>query len=214
MYFNGAVRKQLGWSGVRAASDFIPQLDEVGEIELLPIADSPAKKMSTQIPAECLPIMLPPSMSKTWQGSETNCPVIEEETQLRIGVANDALGEIRNSVGILSFQYQTGVRPASTQRQVTRAYSAITGTLDTLWQHVQVYMDSRKALGRLHADLTVFDHFKPLTKQDLKASTTIIDLSNPHTVYAQLVWFWTMDRPSESDSSNPMWKDECEKLSS
>ena len=131
------------------------------------------------------------------------------ELDLRIGQANDILRFLRTAIGQKSFLYRTNVRHPSGNsgyRKTTRSYAEVQAVELTITQGAKVYSSIRTAMERLGADGEVMERFQKLEKEDLKASTAVIDPNARGEREKTLSWIWRIGQPD--GSADPEWLDE------
>jgi hypothetical protein len=133
--------------------------------------------------------------------------LIKTELDLRIGQANDALHGIRIAVGQKSVHFRTQVRNAKTQSRKTRAWDGVNALEVAIKQYSAVYSAARRALVHLGASAEVLKKYKLLRRDDLRASTLIVDPNIPGQRNAKLSWFWSID--VNRDTLNNSWMQEC-----
>ncbi|KAK7696323.1 hypothetical protein QCA50_000977 [Cerrena zonata] len=125
------------------------------------------------------------------------------EAKLREGQANDALDSLRVAIAKKSFVARTKLRPnAPTSNYVKRlrSYGDLHLAQIPIDRAAKVYSTARHALIILGAT-DALQQFKLLTKEDLKASTAVVDSNAPHQGKDLLSWIWHIGR---SDNSPPV----------
>lgn len=119
-----------------------------------------------------------------------------KERQLREGQLNDALQGIRTGIGYKSLLYRSKVRNASSYRAKLRSFDDVHVADEGVRKHVRVYEQGRCAMQRLFDpddadDLRALEEFneryKEIRKEDLRASTAVLEsftpgLRNEHSV--------------------------------
>jgi hypothetical protein len=137
------------------------------------------------LPPERRPLNLPSSHNTT-----TNHPFRQAELSLRIKQATRYLAALRDAIAEKSFQYSHVMRSAPSKGVRTRIRSAIETISDRISQYSRVYSRARAAIVRLGADERTLDKFKLLSRDDVKASTAILDPNIPGSSTFRLSWIW------------------------
>ena len=129
------------------------------------------------------------------------------EYQLREGQANDSLERLRECLAEKALRFRTEVRPAKSQKKMTRAWDSVHRMEDQIKQVVVGYKTARKAIGELGnaADL---ERFQDISKADLKMSGDIVEENRVGQRSSVLPWFWRLDRKTKSYHGN--YEKECE----
>lgn len=133
------------------------------------------------------PLHLPSSYGTN---TAANHPLRQAELSLRIKQATQYLAALRNAIAEKSFQYSHIVRSATSKGVRTRSRTAILKITDRIMQYSRVYSRARAAMVRLGADEPTMNKFKLLVKDDVKASTAILDPNIPGSTTIQLSWIW------------------------
>ncbi len=122
--------------------------------------------------------------------STINHPLRQAELDLRIKQATQYLAALRNAIAEKSFQYSHVMRLAPSKGVRTRSRSAILKISERIAQYSRVYGQARAAMVRLGADEPTLNKFKVLVRDDVKASTAILDPNIPGSTTLQLSWIW------------------------
>jgi hypothetical protein len=158
--------------------------DEGGEADHNQLLDA-SDPDPTAIAPEFRPLHLPFS-----QGTTINHPFRQAELTLRIKQATRYLSAVREKVAEKSFQYSHVMRSAPTKGIRTRARSTILKATDRISQYSRVYNRARAAMVRLGADDRTLSKFKLLSRDDVKASTAILDPNTSGSTTLRLSWIW------------------------
>ena len=102
------------------------------------------------------------------------------------------------------------MRSAPSKGARTRSRTAIIRITDQVAHYSKVYCRARAALVRLGADEITLNKFKVLTREDVKASTAILDPNIPGSSSIRLSWIWETGQIS---GSAPDAIRECKPLS-
>lgn len=137
------------------------------------------------LPPERVPLHLPSS-----HVTPTERPFGRAELNLRIKQASRYLVALRDAIAQKSFQYSHVMRSAPSKGVRTRSRSAIVQITDKVSQYSRVYCRARAAMVRLGADERTLDKFKLLSRDDVKASTAILDPNIPGSTTVRLSWIW------------------------
>jgi hypothetical protein len=118
------------------------------------------------------------------------------EYELREGQANDSLEKLRECLAEKSLRFRTEVRPAKSQKKMTRAWDSVHRIEDQIRQAVVAYGMARRAIGELGnpADL---ERFQEIKKGDLKMSGDIVEENRVGQRSSVLPWFWRLDRKTK-----------------
>ena len=133
-------------------------------------------------------------------------PLRQVELRLRKGQANRYLTALREIIAAKSFQYTHVVRAAPRKNVITRARNTILQLNHKISFYAKVYDRCRDALIRLAADTNTLQIFQKLTKQDLKASSAIMDPNTPGSTSLSLSWIWQVSTAGER---SPATLQEC-----
>lgn len=138
-----------------------------------------------------------------------NKPLCKAELNLRIKQATRFLQAIRDAVAEKSFQYSHVLRSALSNGVRTRSRASIAKTNDRIAFYCRVYTRARAAMVRLGSGLgsddTILETFKILQKDDVKASTAILNPNIPGSSNLRLSWIWQSGR----SASGPDTMREC-----
>ena len=146
------------------------------------------------LPPELIPLHLPSSHSST-----PHHPLRRAELHLRIKQAARYLAALRDAIAQKSFQYSHVMRSAPSKGVRTRSRSTIHNISDQISQYFKVYCRARASMVRLGADENTLDTFRLLSRDDVKASTAILDPNIPGSSSIRLSWIWqTGSRASRS----------------
>ena len=112
------------------------------------------------------------------------------ELSLRKQQAERYLNALREVIADKSFQYSHVMRDAPKKSVRTRARAVIGKLNDRISLYSQIYTKCRAALVRLDVDQRVLDEFQILQKDDVRASTAILDPNRPGASTLRLSWIW------------------------
>ena len=128
------------------------------------------------------------------------------EHDLRIGQANDSLERLRECLAEKSLRFRKEVRPAKSQKKMTRAWDLVHRVDDQIRQAVVTYRIARQAIGDLGgaADLK---RFQEISKSDLKMSGDVVEENRVGQRSSVLPWFWRLDRKNREGCSS--YEKEC-----
>jgi hypothetical protein len=156
-----------------------------------PVQSISPEKRQLNIPSTCLP--RDHSMSQL-------------EFHLRERQANRYIIALREVIAEKSFQYTNVIRVANRKSVVTRARNTITKLNQKISFYAKIYNRCRAALKYLGADEHTLQKYRILKKQDVKASSAIIDPNIPGSSSLRLSWIWQM---SSADPNSPSHLREC-----
>lgn len=164
----------------------------------VPIEESPvAEPDDIAIPPERRTISLPSNQSHSRQYRSA-------ELSLRVKQATRYLAALREVIAEKSFQYSHVMRSAPTKSVRTRSRAVISKVSDRISHYSRVYNRSRAAMVRLGADESTLTKFRVLSREDVKASTAILNPNIPGASSLRLSWIWEMGAKSSGSAPNNM----------
>jgi hypothetical protein len=170
-----------------------------------PTSISPAADEFDSISPENRPLMMPSTCL------HKEHPLRKVELRLRKVQANRYLTALREIIAAKSFQYTHVIRAAPRKNVITRARNTILQLNYKILFYSKVYDRCRDVLIRLAADVNTLQLYRKLTKQDLKASSAVMDPNTPGSTSLSLSWIWQVSTASER---SPASLQECTTLSS
>ena len=162
-----------------------------------------------EIPAERLDVWLPSSFTEAERGHMGFGQVADVEAELREGQANDALEALRAGLAEKSLRFRTEVKPAKSQKTMTRAWDSIHKADKQVRGAVQCYRLARSALEGLGASKELLHRFQEIQKKDLKMSRDIVEENRVGQRSSELPWFWRLDRRLDEDRGEFLKECEC-----
>ena len=184
-------------------------LEESDEETFFLDADSEwEEEEAVEVPIEQVMVWLPSSFTKSERIQLGLEQVAEVEVELREGQANDALKSLRESLAEKSLRFRTEVKPAKSQRTMTRAWDSIHRADKQIRGAVQCYRLTRTALENLGASSELLGRYKEIQKKDLKMSGDVVEENRVGQRSWELPWFWRLDR--KWDKSRGEFLKECE----
>lgn len=190
-----SLQSKLNQPAFREPSDDVPEpLDELfdgSEDEIDPprqdqLLHASEPDPSPNLPPERLPLHLPSS----YNTPAANHPFRQAELHVRIKQATRVLAALRDAISQKSFQYSHVMRSALTKSVQTRSRMSVINISEQISQYSRVYCQARAAMVRLGADEKMLNKFKLLTRDDVKASTAILDPNTPGSSTIRLSWIW------------------------
>jgi hypothetical protein len=118
------------------------------------------------------------------------------ELELRESQANDALKRLREDLAEKSLRFRTEVRPAKSQKKMTRAWDSVHRIDEHISQTVAAYKAARHAIRTL-GSVEDLERFQEITKSDLKMSGDIVEENRIGQRNSILPWFWRLDMKPE-----------------
>ena len=180
-------------------SDIFDHIDEentvTDELPSLYLADG----IGT-VPIELHPLPIPST------ALSVDHPLRSLELGLRISQASRCLHALREAIADKSFQYLHVIRKAPRQAMRLRSRTTIIKLNNQLTYYSRVYNRCRAALLRLGADEQTMKVFQILKKEDLKASTAVINPNIPGSTKVRVSWLWE----SAADADGTVKTRECE----
>jgi hypothetical protein len=171
------------------------------------VDDSPSISQAEEMDAERLPILLPSKIGLEKFMDADLSEIVKKELTLREGQANDALQGVRMTLGKKSFLFRNRLRKSTSKVQKLRSWTDIGLVEAGVRHHAQIYRRARQALIALGASDDIMKRYQVLKKEDLRASTVVIDPNARGQRNASLAWFWSMD--IEGDSAKDALMTEC-----
>jgi hypothetical protein len=129
------------------------------------------------------------------------------EYELREGQANDSLERLRECLAEKSLRFRTEVRPAKSQKKMTRAWDSVHRMEDQIKQTVVTYRAARQAIKEL-GEAADLERFQEIQKSDLKMSGDIVEENRVGQRSSVLPWFWRLDRKAKGYVGD--YEKECE----
>jgi hypothetical protein len=173
------------------------------------IADAnPEYARSEEYTPEAAPLPLPSMLGSERCHEYGLNNLAEMELRLREGQANDSLRGLRIALSEKAVLFQAQVRHAHSQAKKTRAWANVTVVESIVKLQSRIYARARKAMTRLAAPDAVLTRYRRLRREELRASTQIIDPSIPGQRNIGLPWFWVMGVDRDVPSAN--WMQECD----
>ena len=131
------------------------------------------------------------------------------EAELREGQANDALEELRAGLAEKSLRFRTEVKPAKSQKTMTRAWDSIHRADKQIRAAVRSYRLARSALVGLGASNELLSQYQEIQKKDLKMSRDVVEENRIGQRSSELPWFWRLDRKWDEDRGEFLKECEC-----
>jgi hypothetical protein len=156
--------------------------------------------------AEC-PLWLPSYLGATaLKKAGIEEELIKEETQLRIGQANDSLEKLKTHLGHKSVLYRLNFRSSTSVRTDTRSKKDIRRVSLKISTDVRRYHRARKSLEQLQVAQDILQKFLPIKPDDLHITKDITEENRFGQSSDVLPWFW---RIGDTQSSSTPWNEEC-----
>jgi hypothetical protein len=124
----------------------------------------------------------------------------EIEMRLRMRQADTLLTSLRELIADKSFNYSHILRPASRQSMRSRARSKIANINAEISLCCRAYTHCRTAMIRLQVTEDMMRKYQALTKNDIKASTALLDPNKPGSSTLRLSWIWQTQSPGQSST--------------
>ncbi|KAF8442018.1 hypothetical protein L210DRAFT_3360697, partial [Boletus edulis BED1] len=151
---------------------------------------------------------LPSALGRKKMEQLDRLDLVKLELELREGQANDALHDVRLVLIEKAVLFRNDIRHATSHAKKTRAWDKVHVVNLTLARHAAIYRKCRQAMVHLGADDDRLKIYQPLSKEDLKATTSVLDPNSRGLCYEGLAWFWSLDVPCDAASND--WMSECE----
>ncbi|KAH9829298.1 uncharacterized protein C8Q71DRAFT_718422 [Rhodofomes roseus] len=160
-----------------------------------------------EILPESISLLLPSTLGKVRLEELGKVEMGRRELRLREGQANDALHRLRMALGMKSVLFRTKVRLANSQRTKTRAYKDVSGVTKVITECARLYTLARTGMTRqvfrewLKTLPPQLQRYRPLTKEDLKTTTHLLDHTERKSRHKELSWIWAVDVGGDTESS-------------
>lgn len=155
-----------------------------------------AAPTSIEIPATSWPIPLP-SNSHTLRIRYRAVEIV-----VRRGQALRHVSALRQLIAEKSFQFSHVIRVAPRKGIVTRARAEIHKINVRISLHCRAYNKCRAALVRLEPGAEVLSTFPLLKKDDVNATTALLDPNQPGSTTRRLSWIWQSGPREDSASAH------------
>ena len=130
-----------------------------------------------------------------------------QELQLQQGQANDSLHEMQLALADKAVLYRMDVRHGRNYNMTMRAWKKVADMEAIVRRHATVYRRCRQQMVALGVGPAILNRYQILQDTDLRVSTAVSDPNARGHQYDRLAWFWTMDIPQDTDTSD--WMSEC-----
>ena len=174
-------------------------LEESDEEAFFLGAESEWEEEDVELPIEWATIQLPSSFTQTERVQMSLEKLGEVEAELREGQANDALEALRTGLAEKSLRFRTEVKPAKSQKTMTRAWDSIHRADKQIRGSVQSYRLGRAALEALEVSSELLNRYKEIQKKDLKMSRDVVEENRVGQRSSELPWFWRLDGKWDRD---------------
>ena len=176
--------------------DQTPSVDDQGQ-------EDTEEDITVTIAPERRPLLLPStSLPK-------HHPLSKREFNLRKDQAKRYIMAIREIIAEKSFHYIHIIRGAPRKSVMTRARNTILKLNYKIASYSRMYGRCRAALHRLAADPGAIAMFKKLTRQDVKASSAVLNPNEPGSTSLSLSWIWQISGNGDQSTAS---LSECKKI--
>lgn len=131
-----------------------------------------------------------------------------QEIELRVGQANDALGDLRVELGHKALLFRTKVRNTKNTKGKTKAWKEVNKSSMDVMKHVRRYERARGALIKLGVENGILQMYQEIKKEDLKMSADILEENRFGQKNTTMAWFWRLG--PQGDNVGNEWMEECE----
>ncbi len=190
-------------------TDFGVRWDDVGDASRLGVPIEPTDPLQPEHQS----LALPSTFGEAHIRSRGLSQLAAKELDLRTGQMNDALQAIRTGIGYKSMLFRKKVRGATSTRAKLRSFDEVHVADDGIRKHVRIYMQARQAALRLflpgdEVRRTAFlAKYKTIARDELKASTTVLEAFTQGLRDKHEAWFWTMEDNEEGKTD--AWTRSC-----
>ena len=186
----------------------LDQLDDEEDDEgaWLATGDAEIREEGPEITPENIPLYLPSTFTVDQRKSLGLQELGNMELQLREGQANDQLEKLRECLAEKSLRFRTEVRPANSQKKVTRAWGMVHKMDNQIKEAVVMYRTARDAIVEL-GGAAQSKRYQGIDRSDLKMSSDIVEENRVGQRNSILPWFWRLDRQTKGYEGN--YEKEC-----
>jgi hypothetical protein len=174
-------------------------LEESDEEAFFLDGESEWEEEDAEVPVENIRLLLPSSFTEAERDKMGLEKVAEMEAELREGQANDALEALRDSLAEKSLRFRTEVKPAKSQKTMTRAWDSIHKADKQIRGAVRCYCLAHNALKKLGVANELLVKYQEIQKKDLKMSRDVVEENRVGQRSAELPWFWRLDNKCDED---------------
>ena len=128
----------------------------------------------------------------------------EVEIRLRHRQADGLLTLLRELIAEKSFHYSHILRLSKHQSTRSRARSKIAGLNAEISLCCRAYTRCRTAMSRLHGPGETPKRYLPIDKNDIKASTALLDPNKPGSSKLRLSWIWQTQNPGQESATDTL----------
>lgn len=153
-------------------------------------------------------LLMPSALGKDECGKIEWEKMMEQELELRIAQANNALEKLRLALGHKAAVYKLGVRKSKSQATKTRSRSDLDQADKTVQKHSKLYQLAYQAILKLNAPDDILEKFQPLERKDLQVSTDVTEENRLGQRSDVLAWFWRKGGETFHNKNN--WMEEGE----
>ena len=138
------------------------------------------------------------------------------EITFRKRQAHSQLVHLRDLIADISFQFSHVIRGQIRKNIRSRSQKRVKSLHNELTLHARIYTRCRNHLVALNCGESILEQFRVLTREDLKASTAILDPNQSGSTSIKLSWIWHSGRwllmndnaldgsdPESADNSGP-----------
>ena len=169
----------------RITHDNEAEFDNSDDLELSD-EDTPAASGPSHLPADTNAI----PVEEQHLYLPHNGHLADVEIHHRKNQASRLLHRLRELIVDKSFQYSHIIRAAPRKSVRTRARAVIQGLVNKIALHARMYNRCRSRLLVLGCDADTLSMFQQLKKDDLNASTAIVNPNVPGSTNVRLSWIW------------------------
>jgi hypothetical protein len=139
---------------------------------------------------ERLGLLLPSTLGKERCEKIGWRKMMDQELKLRIGQANNSLEKLRLDLGHKAVVFKVGVRTSDSQATKTRSQSDLDQVNKKVAKHSRSYQLAYQAMLKLGASEKDLERFQPLTPEDCKVSTDLVEENRVGQRSNRLSWIW------------------------
>lgn len=125
------------------------------------------------------------------------------EISARMRVADQQLARLRDLIADISFQYSHVIRAAPRKSLRLRGLAKVRMLNIQIVQHARIYSCCQVAFTQLNCGENIRSRYPPLRKNDLRASTAILNPNIPGASTLKLSWIWYTGERRAIVATNP-----------
>lgn len=153
-------------------------------------------------------LLMPSYLDASQRSSKEIQKLALQELQLRQAQANDSLESLRLALANKSLRFRKDVRTSKTYTTRNSAWLCVDQESAKVSKHTASYNRARNAMLALQAPDSILSKYLPISHEDLKMPSDILEENRVGQRSDTLAWFWRMGQQGDA-SMNSEWHKEC-----